>query len=218
MPETKVLYLTSPKTLLPSTPFNAFTSAQSPSRVQLFATPKDYSSSGSSPRDSPGKNTGVGCHFLLQGIFPTQGTNLRPLHCRWILYHWATGKPAFTSNSLNPHNDLRRQVPSPLFHRWGSWSTEKLSCPRWQSQQLARLGLDSTQLNSSVQVLNPQYPLPLSHRGQLSPSSCFYRNKERAGRKFTLIIYQTSLLHKPGETKEEKAAATIPRVKVTLLK
>ena len=29
------------------------------------------------PRDSPGKNIGVGCHFLLQGIFPTQGLNLR---------------------------------------------------------------------------------------------------------------------------------------------
>jgi len=26
--------------------------------------------------DSPGKNTGVGCHFLLQGIFPTQGWNM----------------------------------------------------------------------------------------------------------------------------------------------
>ena len=26
--------------------------------------------------DSPGKNTGVGCHDLLQGIFPTQGSNL----------------------------------------------------------------------------------------------------------------------------------------------
>ena len=29
------------------------------------------------PWDSPGKNTAVGCHFLLQGIFPTQGSNLR---------------------------------------------------------------------------------------------------------------------------------------------
>ena len=28
-----------------------------------------------------------GCHFLLQGIFPTQGLNLGLLHCRWILYH-----------------------------------------------------------------------------------------------------------------------------------
>ena len=33
-------------------------------------------------------------HALLQGIFPTQGLNphLRLLHCRWILYHWATGE------------------------------------------------------------------------------------------------------------------------------
>ena len=30
--------------------------------------------------DSPGKNTGVGCHFLLQGIFPTPGSNLRLPH------------------------------------------------------------------------------------------------------------------------------------------
>ena len=36
--------------------------------------------------DSPGTNPGVGCHFLLQGIFPTQGLNLRPLHCRQTLY------------------------------------------------------------------------------------------------------------------------------------
>ena len=38
------------------------------------------------PWDSPGKNTRVGCHFLLQGIFPSQGLNLGLLHCRQILY------------------------------------------------------------------------------------------------------------------------------------
>ena len=38
------------------------------------------------PRYSPGKNTGVGYHTLLQGIFPTQGSNLGLLHCRQILY------------------------------------------------------------------------------------------------------------------------------------
>ena len=32
------------------------------------------------PRDFPGKNTGVGCRFLLQGIFPTQRSNLCLLH------------------------------------------------------------------------------------------------------------------------------------------
>ena len=34
----------------------------------------------------PGKNTGVCCHSLLQGIFPTQRLNLGLLHCRQILY------------------------------------------------------------------------------------------------------------------------------------
>ena len=42
------------------------------------------------PWDSPGKNTGVGYHFLLQGIFLTQGLNLYLLLVRQILYHWAT--------------------------------------------------------------------------------------------------------------------------------
>ena len=35
--------------------------------------------------DSPGKNTGVGCHSLLYSIFPIQGSNLGLLHCRQIL-------------------------------------------------------------------------------------------------------------------------------------
>ena len=37
--------------------------------------------------NSPGKNTGVGCLSLLQGIFPTQGSNLGLPHCRQIPYH-----------------------------------------------------------------------------------------------------------------------------------
>ena len=36
--------------------------------------------------DFPGKNTGVGCHFLLQGIFPTQGSNSGLPHCSQTLY------------------------------------------------------------------------------------------------------------------------------------
>ena len=52
----------------------------------------DCSPPGSCPWDFPGKNTGAGCHFLLQGIFPNQGWNSCLLHCRWILYHWATGE------------------------------------------------------------------------------------------------------------------------------
>ena len=39
-----------------------------------------------SPWNSPGQNTGVGSYSLLQGIFPTQGSNPHLLHCRQILY------------------------------------------------------------------------------------------------------------------------------------
>ena len=50
--------------------------------------PMDYSPPGTSVHgDSPGKNTAVGYHALLQRIEPTQGSNLGLLHCRQILYH-----------------------------------------------------------------------------------------------------------------------------------
>ena len=46
----------------------------------------DYSPPGSSVHEVfPDKDPGVGCHFLLQGILPTQGLNLGVLHCRQIL-------------------------------------------------------------------------------------------------------------------------------------
>ena len=38
------------------------------------------------PWDFPGKSTGVGCHFLLRGIFVTQGLNPGLTHCRQMLY------------------------------------------------------------------------------------------------------------------------------------
>ena len=44
-------------------------------------------SHGLSPWNSPGQNIGVDSFSLLQGIFPTQGSNLGLLHCRQILYH-----------------------------------------------------------------------------------------------------------------------------------
>ena len=50
------------------------------------------------PWNSPGKNTGVGCHDLLQGIFPTQGSNPYLPHCGWILYHWVTSDAQHNSN------------------------------------------------------------------------------------------------------------------------
>ena len=41
------------------------------------------------PWNSLSKKSGVSCHSLLQGIFPTQGSNPGLQHCRQILYHWS---------------------------------------------------------------------------------------------------------------------------------
>ena len=66
---------------------------QSLSRAQLFGTSWGTNPWGTvAPQaslsiDSLGKNTGVSCHSLLQGIFPTWGLNPGLPHCRQILYH-----------------------------------------------------------------------------------------------------------------------------------
>ena len=54
------------------------------SHVRQFATPWTEPTKLLCPWDFPGKNTRVGCHFLLQGIFPTQGWNPYLLH--WQAY------------------------------------------------------------------------------------------------------------------------------------
>ena len=69
-----------------------------------------------SPWNSPGQNTGVGSCSLLQGIFPTQGSNPGLPHCRWILYQlshkWSPrilewiAQPFF-SGSSQPRNQTR---------------------------------------------------------------------------------------------------------------
>ena len=48
--------------------------------------PMDCNIPASSLRGFPGKSSRVGCHFLLQGIFPTQGSNPSLPHCRQTLY------------------------------------------------------------------------------------------------------------------------------------
>jgi len=63
--------------------------------------PMDCSQPGSSVHgDPPGKNTGVGCLALLQGIFLAQGSNPGLPHCRWILYHLSHKNTGVGSLSL----------------------------------------------------------------------------------------------------------------------
>ena len=78
----------------------------------------DYSPPGSSVQgDSPGKNTGVGCHALLQGIFATQGSNLGLPHCRQILYHLShQGSPKILEWVAYPFSRGPSQLNCGLLH------------------------------------------------------------------------------------------------------
>ena len=65
------------------------------------------------PWNSPGKKTGVGCLFFLQGIFPIQGLNPSPLHCRQTLYQLShRGSP-------KTGKDESKRLFWPI-KRWGS--------------------------------------------------------------------------------------------------
>ena len=79
--------------------------------------------------DFPGKKMGVGCHFLLQGIFPTQGPNLGLLHCRQILYQLCyEGSPPVDPGSLKT-NVLLLVSLGP--HRHSTTATHPGICELW---------------------------------------------------------------------------------------
>ena len=84
--------------------------------IQLSPTlcnPMDCSPPGSSVQgDSPGKKTGVGCHVLFQGIFPTQISNPGLSHCRWILYLLShKGSPSILEADL-PNPGIKPESPA----------------------------------------------------------------------------------------------------------
>ena len=101
--------------------------AQSP----LTLNPMDCSLPGSSVHGySPGKNTGVGCHVFLQGIFPTQGSNPGLPHCRRFLYRLShQGSPwvlewvahPFSRGSSQPRNRTEVScITGRFFPRWAT--------------------------------------------------------------------------------------------------
>ena len=100
-----------------------------------------------SPRNSPGQNTGVGSLSLLQGIFPTQGSNPGLLHCRRILYQLSheEGRIMHLCSSTIHLNNLLLSTLYLLFSQPGislsqlihqahsltaSWSSLKSQSPR----------------------------------------------------------------------------------------
>ena len=85
------------------------------------------------PWNSPGKNTEVGSHSLLQGIFLTQGLNLGLLLCRWILY-WLSHRHMLTKyKPVNDEESMGRYVVRLLWKRRTA-----------QSLETVKLNFDST--------------------------------------------------------------------------
>ena len=103
----------------------ANTVSRKPTQTPLGISQPESSLQVLCPWDSPGKNTGVGCHALLQGIFPTQGWS-PGLVC---LLHWQAGslplaplgKPfqvVLTSGRGSACQCRRREVKRCRFDHW----------------------------------------------------------------------------------------------------
>ena len=114
----------------------------------------DCSLPGSSVHgDSPGKNTGVGCHFLLQGIFPTQGLN--PAWQAAFFTHQAA-REALNGEKSGPTKDSDKKNEIKLKGQHSSLSRPSdTTLHQLQDYQLPRCLFKET--NMIRQVLDSQY-------------------------------------------------------------
>ena len=127
----------------------------------------DCSPPGSSVHgDSPGKNTGVGCHFLLQGIFPTQVSNPSLLS---LLYWQADSLPmSHLGSPKYPAQAATNQYPHLVgffgFGLFYTWMSPKFSNARTRGGAEPLTLLEHCigsrqQVNTSL----PTWPLQMSH-------------------------------------------------------
>ena len=110
------------------------------------------------------KNTGVGYHFLLQGIFSTQGSKLhllRLLYFRQILYHWATWE-ACTCTHLNSNSLRRIAIHLCYWQLTAWWGGPESPLPCEHSSLRGRIHSEMPVLGTWIQVQIPA----------LSPTSC----------------------------------------------
>ena len=93
--------------------FDTWMRAQSLNCLWLFGTPWMVACQAPLSIGFLGKNTGMGWHFLLQGIFPTDGMNPCLLHCRQILSYWATWEAPFPYPRSYPASPWAPGLPKP---------------------------------------------------------------------------------------------------------
>ena len=114
------------------------------------------------PWDFPGKNTGVGCHALLQESFPTQGrTQLSYVSCigRQVLYHHChLGSPKSTVFQLKKKKNKTR-TNKPWYH-FCAKAAFILDCPIescFSGKSVANLDVDANKLEYQVCVMLKKY-------------------------------------------------------------
>ena len=138
------------------------------------------------PWDSPGKNTGVGCYFLLQGVFMTQGWNPGFSHCRQILYCLShQGSPrilkwvaySFSGGSsqptIKPESPALQadSLPAELPGKPKNIQSTEFSRPEYcTGQPFPSLGIFPTQGSNPGLLHCRQILYQLSHQG--SPETC----------------------------------------------
>ena len=111
------------------------------------------------PQNFPGKNTGVGFHFLLQGIFPTQESNpclLHFLHCQ------VSSLPLATWEALL-HDSVQFSSVQSLSHIW-------LFATPWTAALQASLSI--TNSRSSLKLMSIESVMPSSHLNLCRPDCC----------------------------------------------
>ena len=118
------------------------------------------------PWDSQGKNTGVGYHILLQGIFPTQELNpglLCFLHCQQILYPLSHGgSPKNPMNSMKRQKDMtmKYEAPRPAGFQYTTGEEQRKSSRRNEESELKQKQcpvVDESDGKSKVQCCKEQY-------------------------------------------------------------
>ena len=112
----------------------------------------------------PGKNIGTGCHFLLHGIFPTQGSNLFLFH----LLHWQVDSLSLRhlgspwNWSIKMQKDSRRQNCK-VTQRWGwsQWSGKSKLCGKqgciFRGRGVHWLGIQTVEVSCLVWIMAPTY-------------------------------------------------------------
>ena len=134
-----------------------------------------------SPWNSPGQDTGVGSLSLLQGIFPTQGSNLGLMHCRQILYQLNNkGRPRmlewvaypFSRGSFWPRNWTGvSSIAGGFFTNWAMREVGGFSSVQSLSRVRLFVTLWIAACQASLSITNSRSLLKLTSIESVMPSS-----------------------------------------------